>query len=155
MAGGGGVDHHQVVVALPDLPADLADGQDLPDAGGGGGHEVEDPGQGAQPGDGGQPQLQVEVLPQRRLGVHGHHPQVRRHPVGLERRARRLIEVGQVALGIDLAGQGLLAMGGAQQGQRRRCGALAHSPFAGDEEQPAIEEIRISQLTGWWWSPTG
>ena len=45
VAGGGGVHHDEVVVALAHLVAELPHGEDLAHAGGGGGHEVEGLGQ--------------------------------------------------------------------------------------------------------------
>jgi hypothetical protein len=159
VAGGRGVDHHQVVVVLLDLPADLADGEDLPHAGGGGGHEVEHASQGPEPGHRREVELEVQVLPQRGLGVHGHVPQVGGQPPGLEPRARRLEEVGQVALGVDLAGQGAPAVLGAEQGQGRGHRALPDPPLAGDEEQPAVEEVERhlagAGVTTTWWPRRG
>ena len=53
-----------------------------------------------------------------------------------------LVEVGQVALGVDLADEGALTLLGRQQGQPGRDGRLAHATLASDEEQLAIEERR-------------
>ena len=74
------VDHHQVVVALAHLVAELADGEDLADTRGGGGHEVERLGQRPDPADHRDPQLELQVLAERRLGVHGHGEETRAGP---------------------------------------------------------------------------
>ena len=63
VAGGRGVDHDQVVVALRDLPRELADGEDLLHPGRGVGHEVEASGRAARSGRAsGILQLEPQVL---------------------------------------------------------------------------------------------
>ena len=54
-----------------------------------------------------------------------------------------LEEVGQVALGVDLADQRPLALLGGQQGQAGRDGRLADAALAGDEEQLALEQVEV------------
>ena len=53
----------------------------------------------------------------------------------------------QVALGVELTRKDLLALLGREPGKRRRNRALADATLAGDEEQLAIEQIRLTQLT--------
>ena len=57
-------------------------------------------------------ELQLEVLLQRLLGVHGHAPQVRGQLAWARTTAAALEGVGQVALGVDLAHQGALGRAG-------------------------------------------
>ena len=138
--GGRGVHHHQVVVALAHLVAELAHGEDLPHPGRRGGHEVERLGQRADPAHHRDPQLELQVLAERGLGVHGHGEQPREDLLLLEAGRRRLVEAGHVALGVDLADQHPLAPQGGQQGQRRGHRGLAHPTLAGDEDQLEVEE---------------
>ena len=124
---------------LADLVAQLADDQDLLHARGGVGHEVEGAGQRAQPGQQRQPELEAQVLLERRLGVHRHGPQAGRDlPLG-EARRPGLERPGQVALGVHLAQQRALAAeaASAPSGGDRR---LADTALAGDEQEPAVEQ---------------
>ena len=52
-----------------------------------------------------------------------------------------LVEVGQVALGVDLADQRALAPGRREQPEAGRDGRLADAPLAGDEQQSSVEEV--------------
>ena len=141
MTAGGRVHHHQVVVALAHLPDRLAHGEDLPHSGGGGGDELEGPGQGADAGQGGKPQLEAQVLVQGRLRVHRHGEEVGLDLPGLVPGGHGLEEVGHVALGVDLAGQRLLAVLGREQGEGGRDRGLAHATLPGHEEQLALEQV--------------
>jgi hypothetical protein len=142
----GGVGHHQVVVALADLEGELAHGEDLTNARGGGRHEVEGAGQRRDPrreraGTVAEVKLDAQVLLQRLLGAHRHGEEPGLDLSRLEADRRRLEDLGQIALGVDLAGQDPLAPLGRQQGEGRGHRGLARSPLAGDEEQPALEEV--------------
>ncbi len=53
----------------------------------------------------------------------------------------RLEEVGQVALGVDLADQRALAAAGRQPGQGGGDGGLADATLTGDEDQFAFEQV--------------
>ena len=64
-----------------------------------------------------------------------------RHLALLERGAPDLEEVGQVALGVDLADERALAVLRGEQRERRGDGRLADAALAGDEEQLAIEQV--------------
>ena len=86
-------------------------------------------------------ELEAQVLLQRLLGVHRHGEEVGLDLAGLEGGGPGLEEVGQVALGVDLADQGALALLRGQQGERRRDGRLADTALAGDEDQLAVEQI--------------
>ena len=109
---GRGVDDHEVVVALPDLVADLADGEDLLHAGRGVGHEVERPGQRAEPGH-------QRAGARRAAGTRAASPRCsspwprsRRGPGRrLEAQRAGLEGRGQRALGVHLADQHPLARG--------------------------------------------
>ena len=145
MAGGGGVDHDEVPVGaslerLAQLPADLADGEDLLHARRGGGDEVERARHGSDAPEHGHPRLHLEVLTQRRLGVHLHREHARVHLAGFEPHRRVLEEVGEVVLGVDLDEQDLLALVGGEECGGRGDGALADAALAGEEEQPAVEQ---------------
>ena len=142
VAGGDGVDDDEVVVALADLPEELADGEDLLHPGRGVGDEVEGAGQGPEAGDERDLELEPQVLLERLLGVHRHGEEVRRHLPGLEAGGRDLEEVGEVALGVDLADERALAV------LRRRAGASAAAtvvlptpPLPVTNTQPAVEEL--------------
>ena len=137
VAGGRRVDDDEVVVALADLVAELADGQDLPDARRGGGDEVERLGQRPDPADDRDLQVELEVLAQRRLGVHRHGEDAGRDLALGEPGRRGLEERREVALGVDLAGQHPLPALGGQLGQRGGDRRLADAALAGDEDQPA------------------
>ena len=52
-----------------------------------------------------------------------------------------LEEVGQIALGVDLADERALAASRGQPGQGGRDGGLADAALAGDEDQLAFEQI--------------
>ena len=141
VAGGGRVDDDEVEVRLADLPGQLADREDLLHARRGVGDEVEGLRQGAEAGDERQVQVDAQVLPQRRLGVHRHDP----HAVGpgdrFETHLAQVERGGQVALGVDLAGERAPAPGGGEQRQAGRHRRLPHAALAGDDEQAAIEEV--------------
>jgi hypothetical protein len=130
------------VVLLAHLVAELADGQDLSDPRGGGGHEVEGLGQRADAADHRDAQVQLEVLAQRRLGVHGHGPDVGCHLARREVGRAGLEEGGQVTLGVHLAGEHALAVLGGQAGQGGGHGGLAHATLAGDEDQFELQQVR-------------
>ena len=137
----GGVHHHQVVVRLAHLPAELAHREDLAHTGGGGRHEVERLGQWPDPPHHRDAQVELEVLAQRRLRVHRHGPDPGRDLPRREVGGRRLEERRHVALGVDLADQDSLAVLGRQLGQARGDRRLAHAALAGDEHQPQIEQV--------------
>ena len=61
-----------------------------------------------------------------------------RHEIG----GRRLEERRQVPLGVDLAGEDVLAVIGSQLRQGGGNRRLAHAAFAGDEDQLELEEVR-------------
>ncbi len=103
------VDDHQVVVAFTHLVAELADGEDLAHARCGGRHEVERLCERPDPPDHGDPQLELQVLAERRLGVHRHGEEARQDLTLLEAGGRRLVVPGDVALGVDLADEDPLA----------------------------------------------
>ena len=141
MAAGHRVDDDEVVVLLAHLPRQLADGEDLLHAGRGVGDEVEGPGERADAGEERQLELEAEVLLQRLLGVHRHRPEVGLQLTGLEAGVAGLVEVGQVALGVDLADEGALALLGRQHAEPGRDGRLADATLAGDEDELAVEQI--------------
>ena len=85
--------------------------------------------------------LHLEVLAQRRLGVHLHREDAGVHLAGLEADRRVLEQRGEVALGVDLDEQDALAVLGREQRGRRGDGALADAALAGEEEQAAVEQI--------------
>jgi hypothetical protein len=148
VAAGHGVDHDEVVVVLLDLVAELADGQDLLHARRGVGDEVERPGQRADLGQQRELELEAQVLLQRLLGVHGHGPEAGLDLAGIERGRPGLVEVGQVALGVDLAHERALAARRGEQPEAGRDGGLADAPLAGDEQQPSVEEVGHQRTAG-------
>ena len=106
------------------------------------GDEVEGAGQRTESGDQRDLELEAQVLLERLLGVHRHGEEARRDlALGSNDGGADLEEVGQVALGVDLADEGALALLGGQQGQRRGDRRLADAALAGDEEQPAVEQV--------------
>ena len=141
VAGGHRVHDDEVVAVLAHLPQELPDREDLLHARGGVGDEVEGAGEGSEPGDERDLELEAQVLLERLLGVHRHGEEARGHLALLERGGADLEEVGQVALGVDLADERALAVLRREEGERRRDGGLADAPFAGDEEEAAIEEV--------------
>src|SRR3546814_15315711 len=68
-------------------------------------------------------------------------PQAGRQLPLLEARRPGLEEVGQVALGVDLADEGALSLLRTKQGKGRGDGGLADTSLARDEEQAAVEEL--------------
>ena len=88
----------------------------------------------------GYPCLHLEVLAQRRLGVHLHREHARVHLARLEADRRVLEQVGEVVLGVDLDEQDLLALVGGEECGGRGDGALADTALAREEEQPAVEQ---------------
>jgi hypothetical protein len=142
VTGGGGVDDHEVPAGpaldrLADLPADLADGEDLLHPGGGGGHEVEGLGHRPDPAGDGHLQVEADVLAERRLGVHGHGPHAGVDPVGPEPHRRAFEVAGDVAPAVGGYEEDLLALFGGQQRHRGRDGALAHTALPGEEQEAA------------------
>ena len=89
VAAGHGIYDHYVVMAFADFPAQLADGDDLADTRRGRSDEIEHLGQRPDVRRPPEPQLQGQVLAQRCLGVHGHHPEVGRYFTFFEPRRRR------------------------------------------------------------------
>src|SRR5690606_32852793 len=63
------------------------------------------------------------------------------------RKPQRLgaVELREVALGVDLAHEGALALVRGEEGERGRDRALADAALARDEEQLAIEQVRRGQ----------
>ena len=153
VAGGRGVDDHEVPVGpaldrLADLPADLADGEDLLHSRRGIGHEVEHVGDRPDAPHHGDAQVELEVLAQRRLGVqlHREHTRVHLHRVEADRLV--LEQVGEVALGVDLDEEDLLALLGRDHRGGRGDRALADAALAGDEEQAPVEEVDHAACRG-------
>jgi hypothetical protein len=138
---GAGIDHHEVVVVLADLPRHLAHGEDLADARRGVGDEVEAPRQRSDAGDERQPDVQPEVLPQRLLGGEGHHVEAGLHLAGFEAGGAGLEEAGEVALGVDLADEGAPPARGGERRDGRADGGLADPALAGDEQQSPLQEV--------------
>ena len=136
-----GVDDDEVVVALADLVAELADGEDLLDTGRRGRHEVEHPRHRPDPPHDRDAQVDAHVLVERALGVHRHRRQAGLHLPRVVADRPALVEVGEVALGVDLAHQGALAALRPEQGEAGGDGRLADPSLAGDEDQPAVEEV--------------
>ena len=128
------------VERLADLPAHLADGEDLLHPGRGVGDEVERTRQRADAPHDRDPGLHPEVLPQRRLGAHLHRRDARVDLTWLEADRRMLEERGQVALAVDLDEQHPLAALGRQECRRRGDGALPDAALAGEEQQAAVEQ---------------
>ena len=133
------VHHHQVVVALPHLVAELADGQDLLDARRGVGHEVERAGERPEPGEERKLELQPEVLLERGVGVHGHRPEAGRDLALPELGGGRFEGAGDVALGVDLAQQRASSLRRRQRPERSGDRRLADTALAGHEQQAAVE----------------
>jgi hypothetical protein len=127
-------------VLLAHLVGELADGEDLLHARRRVGDEVEGAGERTDLGEQRDLQLEAQVLLERLLGVHRHRPQARLELPGREGGLPRLVEVGQVALGVDLAHEGALALLGGEQGQGCRDGGLADAALPRDEEELAVEE---------------
>ena len=147
VAGGGGVDDDEVpggpaLDGLPDLPADLPDGEDLLHPGRGGGHEVEHLGQRPDPPRDRHPQVQPQVLLERRLGVHGHGRQPGEDDLGPEPDRALLEEGGDVTPAVGRDEQHPLALLGGEQSHGGRDGALADPALSGEEQQPAAEQVR-------------
>src|SRR5439155_26670697 len=145
--GGGRIHHDEVPIGapgdrFPHLPADLADRQDLLDARRGGRNELEHIRQRTEATKHWDTQVQAEVLAQRRFGPHLHHEDAGMYLARFEANGRVFEQRGQVALGLDLHEQDALAAFGGEQRRRRGDGALADAAFAGEEQQPAVEEIR-------------
>ena len=143
--GRGGVDDDQVPLRaplerLPELPADLADRQDLLHPGRRVGNEVECTGERAQAAEDRDPRLHLEVLAQRRLGVHLHREHARMYLARLEADRCVLEQRGQVALGVDFDEQHPLAALGGEQRSRRSDRALADPALPGEEQEPPVEQ---------------
>ncbi len=89
--------------------------------------------------------MQLEVFAQGGLGVHRHGRNARRDLLGHEAGGGGLEAAGQVALGIDLAGQDPAAVVGGQLGQCGGHGGLADATLAGDEDQFEVEQVRCQR----------
>ena len=74
--------------------------------------------------------LHLEVLAQRRLGVHLHREDAGMHLAGLEADRGVLEQRGEVVLGVDLDQEDPLAVLGREQRGRRGDGALADATLA-------------------------
>ena len=111
-----GIDDDEVVVALTDLVAELADREDLLDAGSGVGDEVEHARQRPDARDERDPDEQPQVLAQRVLGVHRHAEQAGLDFAGLERERADLEGGREGSFGIHLADQDALARRGPRGG---------------------------------------
>src|SRR5947209_3403147 len=120
---------------LANLPAELPNCDNLAYARGCRSDEVEHLCQRAHPCHQWDLELKREVLLERRLGIHRHGPELRCDLSFLESRGRGLVEVGEVALGVDFAYEGALAPVCTQPCERRRDGRLADSALSGDEYQ--------------------
>ncbi len=146
VSGRGRVDDDEVDVGaaldrLPHLPTDLADRQDLLHAGCCTRNEVERFGEGSDAAEHRHPQVELEVLLQRRFGVHRHGEDAGMHFARREP-DRPLLELcGDVALRVDLDQQDTLA--DVRREQRRRGGnrALADATLACEEEETPVEQI--------------
>jgi hypothetical protein len=104
-------------------------------------HEVERAGERSEPREQGQLELEAEVLLERRLGVHRHGPEPGRDLALAELGGGGLEGAGQVSLGVDLAQQRALPPRGRQRSQGRGDRRLADTALAGDEQQPAVEQV--------------
>ena len=126
---------------LAHLPAKLADGQDLPHAGRGGRDEVERLGDRGDAADQRQPEVQAQVLPQRRLGVHRH----RVEPLGdgprYVARGPALEGALQVAPWLHLTDERPLSPRGSEDAERRGHGGLADPALTGDEDEPTGKKV--------------
>ncbi len=138
----GRVDHHQVVGAFAHLVAELADGEDLAHPGSGGGDEVEGLGQRTDAADDGDLQLELQVLAEGRLGVHGHREQPGQDLLLLEPGGGRLVVPGDVPFGVDLADEHPLAAERGEERDGRGHRGLADPALAGHEDQLQVEERR-------------
>ena len=94
--------------------------------------------------------MHLEVLAQRRFGVHLHREHTRIHLARLEADGRMLEQRREIALGVDLDQQHALAALSREEGGRRGDSALADAALPGEEEQPAVEQIgrRAHRLAG-------
>ena len=129
----GGVDDDEVVVALLDLPAELADGEDLPHAGRGGGHEVEHLGQRADAADERQRSCSLRYC-ERRLGVHRHRPE----PGAISRGVKPVGAVSKKRPGRPWRRprrRGRACRARPPAGEGGGDGGLADAALAGDEDQ--------------------
>ncbi len=137
-----GVDDDQVVVAFADFPAELADTEDLLDAGRCIGDEVERRRERSDAAEQGDPHEQPQVLAQRVFGVHRHREEVRRDLGRLELEFADVEGVGERALGVHLADQRAATVSCGDVGDRGGDGGLADAALAGDPEQVEIEQPR-------------
>ena len=135
-----GVDDDQVVVLLAHLPAELADTEDLLDAGRRVGDEVERRRQRADAAEQRHPHEQPQVLAQRVLGVHRHREEVRRDLGRLELELADVERVGERALGVHLADERATAVPCGDVGERGCDRGLADAALAGDPEQVEVEQ---------------
>ena len=146
VAGGGGVDDHQVVLApaldlaveLGQLP-DLADRDQLLEAGGGGGEVGEDAAAEEQVAHRPDLELEQDVLAHRLVGVDRDRPEVLRHLDLVEADLGVIEDPRGVLLRGDLADDRALAFFGGTEAQRDRDGGLADSSLAGHEDQSLVE----------------
>ncbi len=140
VAGGGGVDDDEVVVLLAHLVAELARRQQLAHPGRRGGDEVERLGDRGEAGEQRDVEIKLEVLRERRLGVHRHREQAGRYL------ARRVAERGavdgpcEVAPRLHLADERALAGTRGEHTERARHRRLADAALARHEHQAAVEE---------------
>ena len=151
MAGGGGVEDDQVAVAGPLELLDLAQHEDVLDAGRGGGHDVERPGGHQAPGDPAHAVV-LEVLEQGVVGGERAGPHVgralgaagRRRSRPRRSRGARRRTVGQARLALDLDDQG--ATDPARAAARASAAltvVLPTPPFPATMTQPGCcEELR-------------
>ena len=130
------------------LPAQLADGEDLADAGRRGGDEVEDAGQRSEPPEHRDPPVQPQVLAQRILGAHLHREDARVDLTRFEPDRGLFEQRGEVAFGVDLDEQHAAAPLGREQRDRRGDRALADPALAGEEEELAVQEARAERRRG-------
>ena len=148
VAGGGGVEDEHVGRLGPLQLLDLAQHEDVADAGGGGGDDVERSGRHQALGDPGQPVI-LEVLEQGAVGRDGAGPDVGRTlgPAALVEHEVVVPELvvaehpGQARLALDLDHEGRPA--GQRRGPSHGRGdhRFAHATFPGNDEQPRCSEV--------------
>jgi len=144
---GAAVDDDQVphrtlaLVATSLLEGDLAGHEHVPGSGDGGGDEVDDARQWGHPRQPRHLEVDAQVFLQRLLGMQPDHADTGLHHLGLEARPCRAKRRGEVALGVDLDAEDLLAALGGEQAERGGDGGLAGASLAGHEDDPPPEQL--------------
>ena len=138
MTGGRSVDHDQVGLARLLQLADLAQGDEIPDPGGGGGHQVDGPAAGHPVGDGAQA-TGVEVVGQGLVGrdlAGPEPPSIVKQGGGVVRQGVEAERGSQVAHPLQLDQEHIETAAGRRDADRCPYRCLSNPALAGDDEDP-------------------